>query len=124
LASPYERPSYNGTEYTDEEMAALYQELMNETYMTAETGVIVVEFEYDRQQADGINSTLNNSSNSSKYYIGDNQYNSNYTLNNIDLGLTERPKAQLEIDKSIENVKVTLANNNILFDINEAANNA
>src|SRR5699024_10278344 len=64
LASPYERPSYNGTEYTDEEMAALYQELMNETYMTAETGVIVVEFEYDRQQADGINSTLNNSSNS------------------------------------------------------------
>ena len=124
LASPYERPSYNGTEYTDEEMATLYQELMNETYMTAETGVIVVEFEYDRQQTDGINSTLNNSSNSSKDYIGDNQYNSNYTLNNIDLGLTERPKAQLEIDKSIENVKVTLANNNILFDINEAANNA
>ena len=124
LASPYERPSYNGTEYTDDEMAALYQELMNETYMTAETGVIVVEFEYDRQQTDGLKGTANNSSNSSKDYIGDNQYNSNYTLNNVDLGLTERPKAQLEIDKSIANVKVTLANNSILFDINEAANNA
>ena len=49
---------------------------------------------------------------------------SNYTLNNVDLGLTERPKAQLEIDKSVTNVKVTLANNSILFDINEAANNA
>ena len=92
--------------------------------MTAETGVIVVEFEYDRQQTDGNKGTANNSSNSSKDYVGENQYNSNYTLNNIDLGLTERPKAQLEIDKSITNIKVTLANNSILFDINEAANNA
>ena len=131
LASPYERPSYNGTEYTDEEMATtLYRELMDETYMTAETGVIVVEFEYDRQETDGINGTINDSTNSSKDYVGsdneeeDNRRNGNYTLNNIDLGLTERPKAQLEIDKSIANVKVTLANNSILFDINEAANNA
>ena len=124
LASPYERPSYNGTEYTDSEMAALYQELMNRTYMTAETGIIAIEFEYDRQETDGYNTELNNAENSSKNYIGDNQYNGNYTLNNIDLGLTERPKAQLEIDKSISNVKVTLANNNILFDIVEETNNA
>lgn len=112
LASPYSGDS------------SLYNELMDNTYMTAETGVIVVEFEYDRQQTDGLNSTQNNASNSSRDYIGDNQYNSNYTLNNIDLGLTERPKAQLEIDKSVANVKVTLANGTILFDINEAANNA
>lgn len=112
LASPYSGDS------------SLYNELMDNTYMTAETGVIVVEFEYDRQQSDGDKGTLNNSSNSSKDYVGNNQYNSNYTLNNIDLGLTERPKAQLEIDKSIANIKVTLANNSVLFDINEAANNA
>ena len=124
LASPYERPSYNGTEYTDDEMRSLYNELIQNTQMTAETGVIVVEFEYDRQQTDGLNSEQNNSGNSSKDYVGDNAYNSNYTLNNIDFGLTERPKAQLEIDKSVANVKVTLANGSILFDINEAANNA
>lgn len=112
LASPYSGDS------------SLYDELMDNTYMTAETGVIVVEFEYDRQQTDGNKGTANNSENSSKNYIGDNQYNSNYSLNNIDLGLTERPKAQLEIDKSIANIKITLANNSILFDINEAANNA
>lgn len=112
LASPYSGDS------------SLYNEFMDNTYMTAETGVIVVEFEYDRQQTDGNKGTANNSSNSSKDYVGENQYNSNYTLNNIDLGLTERPKAQLEIDKSITNIKVTLANNSILFDINEAANNA
>ena len=96
---------YNGTEYTDEEMNALHKELMNETYMTAETGVIVAEVEYNKQRADGVN-------------------NDSYSLNNIDFGLTEIPKAQLEIDKSIANIKVTLANNNVLFDINEAANNA
>ena len=124
MASPYERPSYNGTEYTDDEMRSLYNELIQNTQMTAETGVIVVEFEYDRQQTDGLNSEQNNSGNSSKDYVGDNAYNSNYTLNNIDFGLTERPKAQLEIDKSVANVKVTLANGSILFDINEAANNA
>ena len=124
LASPYQRPTYNGTEYTDAEMSALYAELMDNTYMTAETGVIVAEFEYDRQQSDGDKGTENNSENSSKDYVGDNKFNSNYSLNNIDLGLTERPKAQLEIDKSVTNVKVTLANNSILFDINEAANNA
>ena len=104
--------------------SSLYNELIENTKMTAETGVIVVEFEYDRQQTEGPNDLANNSSNSSRDYIGDNQYNSNYTLNNIDLGLTERPKAQLEIDKSVANVKVTLANNSILFDINKAANNA
>ena len=124
LASPYQRPSYNGTEYSDEEMNALYKELMDETYMTAETGVIDVEFEYDRQQSDGIKSTENNKNNSSKDYVGDNKYNSNYSLNNIDFGLTERPKAQLEMDKSVANVKVTLANGSILFDINGSANNA
>ena len=115
LASAYERPTYNGTEYTDEQMADLRQELMDETYMTAETGVIVAEFEYDRQQTDGQNTSSTSNSN---------EYNGNYTLNDIDLGLTERPKAQVEIDKSIANVRVTLANNNTLFDINEAANNA
>lgn len=122
LASPYQRPSYNGTEYSEDDMNKLYEELMNETYMTAETGVIVVEFEYDRQQTDGLNSTQNKEDN--KNYVGDNAYNSNFTLNNIDFGLVERPKAQLEIDKSVANVKVTLANGSILFDINKAANNA
>lgn len=125
LASPYQRPSYNGTEYSDEEMNALYKELMDETYMTAETGVIVVEFEYDRQQSDGLKDTENNKNNSSKDYVDkDNRYNGKYKLDDIDFGLTERPKAQLEMDKSVANVKVTLANGSILFDINGSANNA
>ena len=120
LASAYERPTYNGTAYTDEELAALHQELMNETYMTSETGVIVVEFEYNRQQT-GKDQAKDNGNGVA---TGDNIYNGEYTLANIDLGLTERPKAQLEIDKSISNINVTLANGTTLFDITGSANNA
>ena len=124
LASPYDTPSYNGTKYTKAEMDALVNELINNTYMTAETGVIAVEFEYDRQQTDGLKATENNSSNSSKNYVSkDNRYNGKYELANIDLGLSERPKAQLELDKSISNIKVTLANGSVLFDVNKAGDN-
>lgn len=125
LASPYVKPTYKGTEYSESEMSALHQELMSNTAMTSETGIIVVEFEYDRQQSDGLKDTENNKDNSSKDYVDEgNRHNSTYVLNDIDLGLTERPKAQLEIDKSVANVKVTLANGSILFDINKSANNA
>lgn len=94
LASPYSGDS------------SLYEELINNTYMTAETGVIVAEFEYNQQIA--------NSSSTDNGYV----------FNNVDFGLVERPKAQLEIDKSVANVRVTLANGTILFDINGPANNA
>ena len=121
LASPYEKPSYNGTEYTADEMNALYQELIANTHMTAETGMIVVEFEYNRQQTDGYDNVNNNVATGAG---ANSDTNGTYVLNNIDFGLVERPKAQLEIDKSISNVLVTLANNSILFDINAEANNA
>ena len=127
LASPYDKPAYtdnledvdgNETEYTEEEMRDLYNELRDNTQMTAETGIIAVEFEYDRIQTDGDDDVAN------EIASGENDTNGNYTLANIDFGLVERPKAQLEIDKSVENVQVTLINGTILFDINEAANNA
>ena len=121
LASPYEKPSYNGTEYSEEEMNTLYQELMQNTHMTAETGIIVVEFEYDRQETDGYDDVNNNVASGAG---ANSNTNGTYVLNNIDFGLVERPKSQLEIDKSISNVQVTLANNSILFDIVEEANNA
>lgn len=118
LASPYETPNYNGTKYTKNEMDALVNELINHTYMTAETGVITVEFEYDRQQSEGPKTTNGNDK-----YLNGNDINGKYELKNVDLGLSERPKAQLEINKSIANVKVTLANGSVLFDVNKAGDN-
>ncbi len=104
LASPYETPKYNGNSYSQTEMDVLIQELINNTYMVAETGVIVVEVEKNMQ------SNLENGLPS-------------YSLNDIDLGLEERPKAQLEIDKSITNIRVSLANGSVLFDVNKSGDN-
>lgn len=125
LASPYQVPSYNGTDYSDDQMKALYEELKENTQMTAETGMIVMEVEYNRQTTSGDDETKNNEDTSDHdYYKGENNKNGNYVISNLDFGLVERPKAQLEIDKSVANIRVTLANNNILFDINKEANNA
>ena len=46
-----------------------------------------------------------------------------YEIQNVNLGLEERPRAQLVLDKAVTNVKLTLANGSILFDAkSEAAN--
>lgn len=104
LAIPYETPSYNGNEYSKSEIDALRQELIKKTTATAESGVVVVEVERNLQSE-----TENG--------------NPSYKLENLNIGLVERPKAQLEIDKSITNIKVTLANNTVLFDVNKKGDN-
>ena len=104
LAIPYETPSYNGNEYSKSEIDALRQELIKNTTATAESGVVVVEVERNLQSE-----TENG--------------NPSYKLENLNIGLVERPKAQLEIDKSIINIKVTLANNTVLFDVNKKGDN-
>lgn len=115
--------SSNVTNHVAEVLASPYtnnkqliDELIKNTNMTAETGIIVLEGEYNRQGTDGYNSESNDTA-YSKYYGNTN--NGKYTLNNVDLGLTERPKAQLELDKKVTNVNITLANGNNLFDKNE-----
>ena len=119
LASPYQTPTYNGTKYDQSAMEGLINELINNTYMTAETGVIVAEFEYDRQSSDGHDGENNGVvKNELQNYI-----NGHYTIANVDLGLSERPKAGLEIDKSISNIKVVLSNNNVQFDAEKSEDN-
>lgn len=90
-------------------------ELINNTKMTAVTGLIVLEGEYNRTGTDGDAGT-SNGENDYKY---GNDYNGKYTLNDVDLGITERPKAALELGKKITNVQIKLANGNILFDANK-----
>ena len=82
---------------------ALHDLILN-TQMDAETGLMVVEFEKDLQQSDGLGKRINQ-------------------INNVNLGLEERPRAQLTLNKEVTNVKVTLANGSILFDANSVAAN-
>ena len=89
------------------ELTSKLTELMKETQMTAETGRINIEVEYDR------NST------------GDQKENNNtaYKIQDVSLGLEERPKAQLSINKEVTNVKLTLADGSTLFDATQRATN-
>lgn len=99
LASPYATTKNNTN----------IKELQKNTQMVAETAIIVIEGEYDRQTSTG-------DTNKDKH-------NYDYKLQNLDFGLTERPKAQLELNKQVTNVKITLANGNVLFDANDAVAN-
>ena len=85
----------------------LLGELMNKTAMTAETGVIKVEVEKDTTKT--LEQTKDNVL--------------KYKIQNVNLGLEERPKAQLAINKEITNVKLTLADGSTLFDAKQSATN-
>ena len=89
------------------EVNDLLEELMNKTAMTAETGVIDMEIEKDSNATD--NQGVNNKQ--------------QYKIQNVNLGLEERPKTQLEIDKEVTNVKLTLADGSTLFDAKQTASN-
>ena len=97
---------------TSEDKAREYlNTFMNNTYMVAETGVINMKSEYNREESETtpIVGTAN---------VGFNNYDRGgyYVLEGLDFGLVERPKAQLKVTKQITNVKMTLADNSVLFD--------
>ena len=134
--SDHDRESINN--YSSDSYSGVTYELANtlnqntttniNTQMVAETGVIRMEFEYNRQSSEGNNSYDNNgyrgdNNRNPMDYIGNNNTNENYYIENVDFGLEERPKAGLELNKKINNIRVILSNQNILFDANEAANN-
>ena len=83
----------------------LLKDLMANTSMKAETGLMVVELEYDQVGTNG------------------NKKDNTYQITNVNLGLEERPKAQLAINKEVINVKLTLADGSVLFDAKDTAQN-
>lgn len=92
---------------TKDALRAQIEKFKEYTYMKAETGNINVEVEKDKTE------TLNQA--------GDNVIE--YNITNVNLGLEERPKAQIAIHKQVDNVKVTLADGSILFDAKGSINN-
>lgn len=92
------------------ELNTKLQELMQKTQMTAETGMIVVELEYDSRTTD------------TKTKEGQ-EKQGNYKINNVSLGLEERPKAQLSTNKQVTNVRLVLADGSTLFDASSKATN-
>ena len=87
------------------------------TYMIAHSGQLNIEIEYDRSDTGTSDTGSDN--------LGTDNYDKSgyYHLINFDLGLVERPKAQIKMTKQITNVKVTLRNGNVLFDASDKATN-
>ena len=112
----YRDEKYNVSKYSYDTMKNMINEFMKNTYMVAESGRIDVNFEYNRTESE---TEINNSN------IGTRNYDLSgyYILENLDLGLEQRPKAQLKVTKQITNVKLTLANNSVLFDASARATN-
>lgn len=92
---------------TKEALRAQIEKFKEYTYMKAETGNINVEIEKDKTELGD--------------QAGDNAIE--YNVTNVNLGLEERPKAQIAITKQVDNVKVTLADGSTLFDAKGTSTN-
>ena len=83
----------------------MIDELEKNTFMVAQTGIINTEFEYNRKTTVyGTDSLVN-------------------TVENLCLGLVERPKAQLKLNKEVINYNLTLQNGQEVFNAQKSVNN-
>lgn len=92
LASPTKVPTYLGEQYGSDLMGRLVDELTTNTWKIAKTQKIKIEGRRSGER-----------------------------IENVDLGLVERPITQLQITNNVENVKVTLSDGSIVFDATQTA---
>lgn len=86
--------NYNGT---DEDIPQELQEVVSNTWMYAETARILCEVEYATQTSGGAEDVT-------------------YNVENMNLGIEERPLTNININKEVEAIKVTLANGTVIID--------
>ena len=110
-----------------EQQITMLKELMKETKMVAQSGVIDLETEYNRTSVEGqadkkFRFNTWNSGRGDTYDIGQPPKNTAAdtelvnTVDDLDLGLVQRPEAQLKLTKNIGNFKLVLANGTTMFD--------
>lgn len=99
--------------------AAMVTELMQHTKQVAQTGQIRLEIEYNRTSSGNRDGSDGNDA-----QVTGAQYQQNgYLLDDVDLGLVERPRAQMKLNKEITNFKLSLASGDVLFDTTQSVNN-
>ena len=81
----------------------LYDDFINNTWMYADTAKLKIQVEYDRTEANG----------SDEF---------DYNVRNIDFGIENRPVNDVELDKDIMGIKVTLADGNTIIDTENGIN--
>ena len=110
-----------------EQQITMLKELMKETKMVAQSGVIDLETEYNRTSVEGqadkkFRFNTWNSGRGDTYDIGQppktNATDTELvnTVDDLNLGLVQRPEAQLKLTKNVGNFKLVLANGTTMFD--------
>ena len=94
---------YNEDEMKQKQRDALV-ELMDNTYMVAQTGLISTEIERTTQSTD-------------VWKGGEYVENPKYLVNDLNLGLVERPKAGLKLNKEIDNFSFMNSDNRVAFNV-------
>lgn len=91
--------------------------LIEKTQMVAQTGMIDTQIEYNSTNTN----TSDKEGNSRPQETSNKSYD--YVIGDVDLGLSERPRAQLKLNKEVSNLKITLSNGNVIFNTNGQINN-
>lgn len=92
----------------------LRRELINNTWMYADTAKINIEVEHYNNKA-AIENDSYSASEVGEAVINE-EKNKEYVISNIDFGLEERPKSDIKFRKDIAGLKVTLADGTVLID--------
>lgn len=83
---------------TDNYDASLHNELIDKTWMYADTAKMRVEVEYNTTTANGLEDI------------------NSYNIRDIDFGLVKRPENKIDLNKEIVGIKITLADGSTLVD--------
>ena len=118
---------------------AMIKELMKYTRMVAQSGVINFEIEYTEErwadtydefnteyieQEQLYNGTPEANNLPTDDYIKDNSpREKHFHIRNLNLGLVQRPEAQIRLNKNAANVKIALSSGETLFDTSKSVNN-
>jgi len=93
----------------------MIDELKENTYMVAQSGLMDLEIEPDKIELRGQQATSGPQSSDPNTPV--------YLVEDVDLGLVERPEAGLKIKKEVARFQVVLANGETLFDTDKSVNN-
>jgi hypothetical protein len=94
----------------------MIDEFTNNTYMVAQTGIISMNEEYEGIEDNDTNAGDDNKDNLTTLHRVNATYENH--ARQVDLGLVERPKAQVKLTKEVSNVEIKLADGQTLFNTN------
>lgn len=97
--------------------AEMLKEFMDNTKMVAQTGIINVELKNKAENGSKKSGSDKQSTEGAIPAVGEKEEKP-FVIDKIDLGLVERPRAQLTLKKEVKNFSITLANGQPLFNTN------